>query len=279
MLVPSHAALINGGFESGDFTGWTPHSTMSANPPDSSIPVPQVFDANDNPPSPAPPGFGGISGDPAQTPIEGMYHAVITNGSGTAGLSGVQTFFNLAADSILNGLTWDNSSPTYGGGSGIKQTVMLNAGERIQFQYALAYEDLMYGPILGYAGAESEYSEEFAFFTLTPDGVTGDETNIHQLGFVTFTESVIYGGGPLPTPKSGTPDTIGYMTFTSAPVASTGNYQIGFGTYVYENGNTPNALNHLILLVDNVSVTTVPEPSAFLVFGAFIGIFFQRRRI
>lgn len=260
-IVPAQSALMNGGFETGDFTSWTLHSDTFF-PPASSIPIPEVGGAGTP--------LGGVNGDPAQTPIEGSYHAVVTNGSGTASAYTIETSFLGVAEGSLQTKLGFAVPPN--GGAGIKQSVTLNVGERIRFRYALAYEDKIHGPKIGGSAEELAVQEESAFFMLLRDGVTGDENDIIPLGPI-FTN---------PTPGTMiTPDTIGYTTngvFISAPVSTAGTYKVVFGTTLFNNSETPSQLNHLMLLVDNVSVTSVPEPSAMIVFGAFVTMIATRRQ-
>jgi hypothetical protein len=94
----SHAAIINGGFETGDFTGYTTTG-------DASIKT-AAF---------------GI------TPPEGTHQALITNNAPAVAASAVETFLALPATTLTAaGAT---------NGSAFKQTFTLNAGDTLSFQW------------------------------------------------------------------------------------------------------------------------------------------------
>lgn len=102
--APAEAGLINGGFESGDFTGWETTGLTSIETS----------------------AFG--SG-----PTEGMKQALlITNVSGFGGsdVSALESFLGLASGALS---AISPSGQVVTGGSAIKQTFIANAGDRLSF--------------------------------------------------------------------------------------------------------------------------------------------------
>lgn len=98
---PSHAAIINGGFETGNFTGWTTTGNTSIKTP----------------------AYG--SG-----PSEGTYQALVSNGDDSALPFDLEQFLGLKSGS-LDGLGNGNIYQ----GSAIKQTFSANAGQVLTFDW------------------------------------------------------------------------------------------------------------------------------------------------
>ena len=96
---PSDAAIINGGFETGNFTGWTTIGNTSIKTA----------------------GFG--SG-----PTQENYEALVTNRSGSISAPNLETFLGVEAGSLN---TLGNGNVT--NGSAIKQTFTANAGDVLTF--------------------------------------------------------------------------------------------------------------------------------------------------
>ena len=108
---PTYAVITNGGFETGDFTGWqTVGDTAVVNA-----------------------AFG-------TPPAAGTYQALITSGlpsfSGTPDVFlGFEAFFGLAPNSLVNFASALGAFPSINGGSGMKQSFSGNAGEVLLFQW------------------------------------------------------------------------------------------------------------------------------------------------
>jgi hypothetical protein len=98
---PSHAAIINGGFETGNFTGWTTIGNASIQTS----------------------AFG--SG-----PTEGTFEALVSTAEPTVSASTLETFLGVAPGS-LNDLGNGNATA----GSAIKQTFAANAGDILNFDW------------------------------------------------------------------------------------------------------------------------------------------------
>lgn len=185
------------------------------------------------------------------TPTDGSFQAVITNnGGGTVSNSTLNTFFDVDNTAIESSLSDYSGLGSFAGkgGSGIKQTVSLEAGEAIQFDYALAYTGALSG------------HEEAAFFVLHEIGSTA--TSVIQLG-TTF--------------RDASSSTIPYTTFTSAAVSSAGDYLVGFGTFEFNEGGN-GFERYLNLTVDNLAIVPEPSNSALLVALLSIGVLATRRR-
>ncbi len=95
------AAIINGGFETGDFTDWNTIGNTSI-----------------------------VDGSFGNSPTEGTYDALLSTGGATVSDSAIEDFLGLSAGSldILGGV---NAT----GGSAIKQTFTANAGDILEFDW------------------------------------------------------------------------------------------------------------------------------------------------
>jgi hypothetical protein len=103
---PSPAAIINAGFETGDFTGWSTIGLTSV-----------------------------LTKDFPIAPVEGNFQGFLSTGVGAVPAGSLESFLGLAPGSLTS-----PSAPTLVGGiategSAIKQTFSVNPGDRIQFAW------------------------------------------------------------------------------------------------------------------------------------------------
>ena len=206
-------AVVNGDFNTGSFTpGWETLGTTSIE--DSSF---------------------GIA------PPSGMtYHALMQTDQGTTGASAaaLESFLGLAPNSL--------SSQGVTEGSAIRQTLFVNAGDTLSFDWNFLTDQ--------YPGSVD--NNDFAFFTLGGTLITLADT---------FTPSVPSLFSPFARETQ-------YTSFTyTAP--STGGYTLGFG--VVDVGDS--AVNSG-LLVTNVVNTPVPEPLTLFGSLAALGFLAKARR-
>lgn len=104
---PLPAAIINPGFETGDFTGWSTIGSTSV-----------------------------LTKDFGIAPLEGKFQGFLSTGVGAVPVGSLESFLGLAAGSLSN---FVSAFPPGGGagggfateGSGIKQTFSVNSGDRI----------------------------------------------------------------------------------------------------------------------------------------------------
>ena len=100
---PVYAVIVNGGFESGDVTGWSAGGDVSVETA----------------------AFG-------TGPTEGTYQAKLTSGAFSVSASDLETFLGLASGT-LNGLSPSGQAAVEG--SGIMQTFSANAGDVLSFDW------------------------------------------------------------------------------------------------------------------------------------------------
>jgi hypothetical protein len=133
---PTRAAIINGGFETGDFTGWSQTGATSIRT--------SSYDSG---------------------PTEGSYQALIINGSPASGASvptaDLEAFLGLTAGT-LSGL----GNGTVTEGSAIKQGFSAAAGQVLSFDWNF----------LTNGGTPGGITNDFAFFTLNVVGILADST-------------------------------------------------------------------------------------------------------
>lgn len=151
--VPSHAQVINGGLETGEFDGYQTIGNTSIQ-------------------------LSAFSSGPA----EGNFRALITNGVGSASTSSLEAFLELTPESINRGATE---------GSAIIQTFTANAGDVLTFDFNFLtnqstlqsnFNDFSFVTI---NGSVSQLADTNSTFSSSPTGTFRAET-----GFQTFSSTV-----------------------------------------------------------------------------------------
>jgi len=256
---PSRAATIsNGNFTTGDYTGW---STIG----DASIQT---------------------SSDFGSVPPEGQqFEALVTTATTTPQLpgfdrpsfSGTNPVSTVALETFLGLPTGNVNMPGSGSldmlsnsdvnfskrkvidGSAFKQTITANAGDQVSFEWNFLTNELVPEPS----------NTDYAFFSVVPTNSSSSPillANADPSDPSAFSPS----GTPLSVSPGQTSET-GFHT-QSYTIPTTGTYTLGFGVAQvnpvtpFPDDNTGNSA----VLIDNVSLTPVPEPnsaSAILVFG------------
>jgi len=256
---PSQAATIsNGNFTTGDYTGW---STIG----DASIQT---------------------SSDFGSLPPEGQqFEALVTTATTTPQLpgfdrpsfSGTNPVSTVALETFLGLPTGNVNMPGSGSldmlsnsdvnfskrkvidGSAFKQTITANAGDQVSFEWNFLTNELVPEPS----------NTDYAFFSVVPTNSSSSPillANADPSDPSAFSPS----GTPLSVSPGQTSET-GFHT-QSYTIPTTGTYTLGFGVAQvnpvtpFPDDNTGNSA----VLIDNVSLTPVPEPnsaSAILVFG------------
>ena len=212
-VQPASAQLVNGGFETGNFTGWA--TTGNASIQTSA--------------------FG--SG-----PTEGTFEALLSTGDPTVPDFSLEAFLGLAPGSLDN---LGNGNAT--DGSAIRQTFLAEAGDILSFDWNFLTNE----------GTPSFFND-FSFVSLSVLSELGDTTSIFMNSLTPFNQET------------------GFQTF-SFTIPTTGTYTLGLGvTDVADN------IVDSGLLVDNVKLTSVPEPTStfgVLALGAFgAGSLLKRKR-
>jgi hypothetical protein len=170
---PASAAIINPGFETGDFTGW------------STIGLAAV-----------------LTRDLGIAPLEGNFQGFLSTGGGAVPVGSLESFLGLGAGSLVNLVS---GPPTGGGfpteGSGIKQTFSVNPGDRVQF----AWNFLTSEATLSFGGPSAYNDTSFAIINLSYKELA--DTNVtttdaflpitgffQQTGWHTFFSDPLTGG-------------------------------------------------------------------------------------
>ena len=199
-----HATLINGGFETGDFSGWNTAGVTSIQTA----------------------AFG-------TGPTEGTYQALMTNAGGSQSTASIETFLGLTLGTLTSLST---GTPTEG--SAISQTITGNAGDILSFDWNFLTNE----------GTPTSTSiNDFSFWSLV--NIQGG-TVLASTQFPTFSSS----------PSVFNEET-GFNT-VSYELPSSGSFLLGFG--VMDVGDT---IVDSGLLIDNVTITGVPEPTSLALLG------------
>jgi PEP-CTERM motif len=210
VAATAHALPINGNFETGTFAGWNILGNV---------------------------GIQGIFAGVA--PPEGSFQARVTGGSQSPAT--VATFLGTTV-AQLQAANVPTPGATLSNGSAISQTVAVNAGDQISFQWNFLNNEFPNDDIFNDAA--------FLVLAIVPAG--------NSPTFLANTFSSIQGPAP-----PGFIFQTGYQTFISAPFATAGNVQIGLAAFNVGDNNFASAL-----LVDNFQITSaVPEPASLLLLG------------
>lgn len=203
-------SINNGSFETGDFSNW---DTIGSTDINVGI-TPTVETATE---------FG-------ITPTHGTYQAVLETLQDETGVnsSTLEQFLGLSSGSLTGAVE----------GSAIKQTITVNAGDKLTFSWNFLTNEVP---------ANAEYND-FAFFSLSN---INQLANTYDATFFSFSRLA---------------QQTGYQPYTYN-FATAGTYTLGFG--VVDVGDT--TVNSA-LLVDNVKLTPVPEPTTML--GILMGMGF-----
>ena len=154
--APAQAQIINGGFETGDFSGWSVGGPTG------------IFDS----------AFG--------TPPGGSFHALAVNQS-TESASDLETFFGIPAGS-LNALAV-STDPIAVNGSGFRQTFNASSGSPLSFRWnfltdddtpSVRYNDYAFAVI---DGAPIKLADTHSAFTASSTGYAS-ETGYQTFNFV-----------------------------------------------------------------------------------------------
>ncbi len=221
----TNSRLINGGFETGDFTGW---KTLGSTNIETAA-------------------FG--SG-----PTNGTYQSLLSTGGAKFDGSIIEKFLGLNAGSLNNlarEITPDSSafSPiqqTATQGSAIEQTFTAKAGDILTFDWDFLTDEVL--PPVPFS--------DFSFVSINSQS-DGSISYLSELADITTVTSAISATRFFKE--------TGFHTF-SFNIPTTGTYTLGLG--VTNVGDTTLDSG---LLVDNVKLTSVPEPTSVfsvLVFGA-----------
>ncbi len=198
---PSRAAIVNGGFESNSFSGWTTIGNTSIQTA----------------------AFG--SG-----PTAGNYEALVRNGSGAVSTPDLETFLGTtigSLDDLNNGIT--------DSGAAIKQTFTADAGNVLSFDWNFLTNEIPPTPL-----------NDYAFISV---GSLSTLTSVITANLVPFSSSF--------------PQQTGFKTY-SVTIPTTGTYTLALGV-----ANVSDSGGESALLVDNVRLQAVPEPSSLLGILAF----------
>jgi hypothetical protein len=231
------AQFINGGFETGTYSSWSLTGTGYVVGP---VGTPAIMPPSGN--------FqGGLQTDgaaPAFGP-NGIYTSV----------SGLELFFGLAGGT-LDSIRPTNSSPTFGGGSGLFQTVTVNAGDTLTLEWDFVTREV---------GTENIFND-FAFVVIGGTAMRLQAVNDLVNGPLTG-PTVFMGGDNYRTSA--------YQTFNFV-FNSGGTFNIGLG--VISMGDD---LINSGLAFDDFRLSPVPEPSGLALLaaaGGMAGLWSLRRR-
>lgn len=191
-----NSRLVNNGFETGDFTGWT---TVGQTSVENFI-------------------FSSSRG------TEGLFQALLTTGEDAVADSRLETFLGLdvgSLDELGNGIATV--------GSAIRQSFSAQAGDLLTFDFNFLTNE-----------ATPDFFNDFAFVSVISLSELADTNSQFMSSLSPFSEET------------------GFGTF-SFTVPTSGDYVLGLGVTDVEDEVVDSGL-----LIDNVQLTSVPEPSALL---------------
>jgi len=165
------------------------------------------------------------------------------SGTDAVSVAAAETFLGLAGGSIPDG-------STIGDVSAVKLTLSLGVGDVVSFDYKFL------------TTATGGDGQDFAFYTLQLGSGTPSLVAFADVGDTTFGSSTAIFDYETAT-----------QTLTLAPVATAGIYTLGIGV-----ADQLDDVIHSGILIDNVSVTPVPEPATVGMGLALMGVAFCRRR-
>ncbi|NEO73259.1 PEP-CTERM sorting domain-containing protein [Moorena sp. SIO3H5] len=197
-------AIVNGSFETGDFTEWL---TIG----DTSIETA---------------GFG--SG-----PTDGDFQALLTTGFGSVPVSDIETFLGLTAGSLATIPNLPNvDTPTEG--SAIQQTFTAHAGDVLSFDWNFITNE--------FTSSNSGRFNDFSFVSISQmvDGLADTDFPLFIESFTDFDEET------------------GFQSF-SYTFETSGTFSLGIGVLNEDDTDLDSGL-----LIDNVELTSVPEPASIL---------------
>jgi hypothetical protein len=181
-------------------------------------------------------------------PVDGIREAYISNKNGVDTAT-LETFFGLASGALTSTLGVANTIPY--GGSGIRQdNVFAQAGQTLTFWYDFATSQ-------DKTVNNGEY-DDFAFAVISPAAST---TSL--LGTVNTSSMIDVPGGTQAYSSFTLRKQTGWQSF-SYTFSSTGFYSVGFGVADagYSTDSNFGPLYDSGLYVDNVTLSSVPEPKA-----------------
>ncbi len=201
---------------------------------------------------------GGNIISPPVSPPQLLSQALLTSGNGVvgqdnsltvSGANGLESFLDLAAGNL------NSIGAGAFRGSGIKQSLIsVNAGDELTFMWNFLTTE-----------ARPSANNDFAFFSVSRDTSTGFVPTLTLLANTNSNFSPITGGDFAAQ--------TGYQQ-ASLTFALGGNYTLGFGVV-----NVPDQFGPSGLLLDQVSITAVPEPSSLSLIGLLaLGLVARRQR-
>ena len=164
-----HATLINGGFETGDFSGWNTAGVTSIQTA----------------------AFG-------TGPTEGTYQALMTNAGGSQSTASIETFLGLTLGTLTSLST---GTPTEG--SAISQTITGNAGDILSFDWNFltnegkpsGFNDFSFWSLVNVQGGTVLANTQFPTFSSSPS-VFGEETGFNTVSYaLPSSDSFLLGFG------------------------------------------------------------------------------------
>jgi len=174
------------------------------------------------------------------------------SGTNAASAVNLASFFGFTVGTMNNGAGVNATE-----GSGFKESFSFTAGDTVSFNYDFMTQE----PPTGGA-------KDFAFVVLL--------NSLNQV--VQYSVISNYAAATFGTTGAGNPfgSETHYQSF-QLTIPTTGTYTLGFG--VVDTGNAATDTNPSALLVDNVQVTAVPEPTtvAFSIAGASLLVALRRR--